>query len=335
MRAAPLTPSDADRGWLVRRLTSGEPAELAQRAHVVLLAADGLRNVDIAEKLDLSLPTVAKWRNRFAEAGLAGLVDLPRSGRPRSVDHDQVIAATLQSPPTELGATHWSSRMLAAQLGIGDATVARIWREYGLAPRPRETFEFGLSPVLVAGSVDVLGLCLTPGWRVAVLSVDDHLGVPIGSRPDSVGRVAYAAEDESGGPSDRRPPDASPAAHRIRELIRQLQHAYPNRELHVAVSGSASTRPASAADPTGGHPEPCIHKVATHDQWLKLVEVWFLLMVARSPDGSIVCPIERVRDLARSGQSGAWIKRAPGRAAEPAGRWARRRRRTGWERDSA
>src|SRR5690242_4146695 len=139
MRAAPLWLSDADRRWLIGHRESAERSELRQRAEIVLHAANGLRNVEIARELGLSLPTVAKWRNRFADAGTAGLGDLPRTGRPRRVDHQRVVEATLRTPPAELGATHWSSRLLAAHLGIGDATVARVWREYGFAPRPRGT----------------------------------------------------------------------------------------------------------------------------------------------------------------------------------------------------
>lgn len=110
----------------------------------------------------VSQPTVIKWRNRFAAHGLAGLDDEPRSGRPKSVDDAAIIAATLEPPPQTLGVTHWSSRLLGRHLGIGDATVARAWRKYGVKPWRRETFKFSTDPELEAKVRDVVGLYLNP-----------------------------------------------------------------------------------------------------------------------------------------------------------------------------
>jgi hypothetical protein len=77
---------------------------------------------------------VIKWRERFAAKGIDGLDDDPRPGRPKTIDDASIIAATLEPPPQSLAVTHWSSRLLAGQLGIGDATVARAWRRYGVKP---------------------------------------------------------------------------------------------------------------------------------------------------------------------------------------------------------
>src|SRR6266516_1294434 len=99
-------------------------AGLAQRARIVLLAADGVSNTEIADRVGVSRPTVIDWRARYQRSGIAGLDDDPRSGRPRSIDHDAIITATLTPPPNKLGVTHWSSRLLAAYLKIGNATVA-------------------------------------------------------------------------------------------------------------------------------------------------------------------------------------------------------------------
>ncbi len=87
-----------------------------------------------------------KWRERFRENGIAGLVDDPRPGRPKTIDDAGIIAATLDPPPASLGVTHWSSRLLGKQLGIGDATVARAWRKYRVQPWRRETFKFSTDP---------------------------------------------------------------------------------------------------------------------------------------------------------------------------------------------
>ena len=124
---------DGDRAELVRLARScSVRAGWAQRARIVLLAADGESNTAIADRVGVSRPTVIGWRERYACSGLAGLDDHPRVGRPRTVDHREVIAATLTPPPKKYGVTHWSSRLLARHLRIGDATVARAWREYGV-----------------------------------------------------------------------------------------------------------------------------------------------------------------------------------------------------------
>lgn len=107
-------------------------AGLAQRARIVLLAAEGVANARIAAEVGTTTVSVWKWRNRYAEAGLAELADAPRAGRPKHVDDERIITATLTAPPKKYGVTHWSSRLLAGHLKIGNATVARVWRKYGV-----------------------------------------------------------------------------------------------------------------------------------------------------------------------------------------------------------
>ena len=114
-----------------------------------------------------------KWRDRFAEHGMAGLDDEPRPGRPKTVDDSAIIAATLEPPPESLAVTHWSSRLLAKHLGIGDATVARAWRQYRVQPWRRETFKFSTDPQLEAKVRDVVGLYLNPPEKAIVLCVDE------------------------------------------------------------------------------------------------------------------------------------------------------------------
>lgn len=174
MRAAPVGLRDGDREQLERWVRSSTiPAALAQRARIVLLAADGVSNVENSERLGVSKPTVTSWRGRYRDGGIAALDDRPRSGRPRTLDHREIVAATLKSPPASLGITHWSSRLLAQRLKIGDATVARAWREYGIQPWRTETFKFSTDPELVAKVTDVVGLYLAPPESAVVLCVDE------------------------------------------------------------------------------------------------------------------------------------------------------------------
>ena len=145
--------SDADRAvlrnWARRRKTA---QALALRARIVLACAEpAATNTAVAAALGLSLMTVSKWRGRFARLGVGGLDDAPRSGAPRSILDEQVeavITTTLESTPDN--ATHWSSRALAAHLGLSQTAVSRIWRAFALAPHRTEGFKLSSDPHFVA-----------------------------------------------------------------------------------------------------------------------------------------------------------------------------------------
>ena len=145
----------------------------AERAAIVLAVADGSGTSEAARRLGVSRPTVIKWRDRFAAHGHRGARRRAASGRPKTVDDAAIIAATLEPPPERLGVTHWSTRLLAPQLGVGDATVARAWRRYHVQPWRRETFKFSTDPELEAKVRDVVGLYLDPPEKAIVLCVDE------------------------------------------------------------------------------------------------------------------------------------------------------------------
>ena len=166
MRIAALGLREGDRQELVALTrASSAPAGLVQRARIVLLAADGISNTEIASWVGVSRPTVISWRARYDSSGIDGLSDRGRSGRPRRVDHGEIISATLRPPPKKLGVTHGSSRLLAKQLGISFAAVARAWRDYGVQPWRAQTFKFSTDPELVAKVTDVVGLYLAPAGK--------------------------------------------------------------------------------------------------------------------------------------------------------------------------
>lgn len=151
-------------------------AGLAQRARIVLLAADGLPNAQIARQVGVSRPTVVDWRARYDAGGISALHDVKRSGRPPEIDEIDVVTATLSDdgrPPPELGVTHWSARLLGAHLGISFASVARIWRKWDLQPWRVQTFKFSTDPELDAKIRDVVGLYLNPPEKAVVLCVDE------------------------------------------------------------------------------------------------------------------------------------------------------------------
>ena len=172
-----LTDAERDqlRAW-ARRPKSAQA--LALRSRIVLAAAEGLGNTQVAERLGVQRSTVSKWRARFAADGLDGLTDEPRPGRPRTVSDDQVeavITRTLESTPAN--ATHWSTRSLAAELGLSQSAVSRIWRAFGLQPHRQEAWKLSKDPLFIDKVRDVVGLYLNPR---APRGADDLSG---GERP--------------------------------------------------------------------------------------------------------------------------------------------------------
>ena len=155
--------------------TPSAPQHQAIRARIVLRAAQGATNLQIAGELGVSQPTVGLWRRNFAERGLDGLVDARRPGRPREIDDDEVqrvLAKTLESPPD--GTTQWSVRRLAAATGVSASTVHRIWRDHKLKPHQVRSFKFSKDPQLVEKVIDVVGLYLDPPKGALVLCVDEE-----------------------------------------------------------------------------------------------------------------------------------------------------------------
>src|SRR5215207_5624212 len=146
---------------------------LAQRARIVLLAADGVAVKDIVETRGVSKPTVIGWKKRYAAEGLGGLDDRPKPDRRPVIDEIEVVSATLEQPPDRLGITHWSSRLLGAELGISHVWIGKIWRRWGLQPWRAETFTFSTDPELEAKVRDVVGLYLNPPDKAVVLCVDE------------------------------------------------------------------------------------------------------------------------------------------------------------------
>jgi transposase len=142
--------TDAEREQLEswsRRLTTSRA--LSERSQIVLLAAEGLRNFEIADRLAVHRNTVAKWRRRFEAERLDGLVDEPRPGQPRTISDakvDEVITKTLESAPKD--ATHWSTRSMAREVGLNQTAVLRIWKAFGLQPPPRRDLQAEQGPAV-------------------------------------------------------------------------------------------------------------------------------------------------------------------------------------------
>jgi transposase len=291
---------DGDRAEL-ERLTraSSVRAGLAQRARIVLLAADGLSNTAIAERVGMSRPTVIGWRERYQAGGIHGLADEDRSGRPRRIDRSAVLTATLTPPPKKLGVTHWSTRLLAGHLRISDHSVATIWREYGIQPWRSGSFRFSTDPALEAKVVDVVGLYLDPPANAIVLSVDeksqiqalDRTAPVLPTQPYLIERrshdyvrhgttTLFAALEVATG----KVTAALKPRHRHSEFLaflKQIARAYPDGgdgvELHLVMDNYAAHKHDKVRAWLEANPRIHVHFTPTHASWMNLVECWFSL----------------------------------------------------------
>jgi transposase len=295
--AAPLVLRDGDRSRLEAMTRSSSiRAGLALRARIVLLAADGWPNAEIARRTGTSRPTVVDWRARYDAGGIAALDDAPRSGRPPRIDEVDVVVATLSDagrPPEQFGVTHWSARLLGAQLGISFATVARIWRKWDLQPWRVETFKFSTDPELDAKIRDVVGLYLHPPEKAVVLCVDEKSqvqaldrtapilpimpGTPERQTHDYIRHgttTLFAALEVATG----RVEQACLSRHRHQEFLRflkQVAKAYPRRKLHLVVDNYATHKHPAVKAWLARNPRITLHFTPTSGSWLNMVEIFF------------------------------------------------------------
>jgi transposase len=296
--ARPLRLCEGDRGRLeaVTR-SSTVAAGLAQRARIVLLAAEGVANTEIAERVGVSRPTVNAWRDRYEAGGIAALEDRPRPGRPGRVDEVAVLAETLADqgkPPPELGVRHWSARLLADRLGISFSTVARIWRKWKIQPHRVETFKFSTDPELEPKLRDVVGLYLNPPNNAVVVSVDEKSQIQALDRTAPMLPLApglaerrthdykrhgtttlFAALEVATG---KITADACYPRHTNAEFLkflRQVARAHPRVALHVICDNYSTHSHENIRTWLAKNPRITLHFTPTSCSWLNMAEVFF------------------------------------------------------------
>jgi transposase len=264
-----------------------------ERAEIVLSVAAGDGVSGTARTLGLSRPTVIKWRDRFAVDGIDGLADQPRSGRPKTIDDAQIIAATLEPPPERLAVTHWSSRLLGRQLGIGDATVARAWRAYRVQPWRQDTFKFSTDPELEAKVRDVVGLYLDPPKNAIVLCVDEKSQIQALNRTQPILPVRpglpekathdykrngtttlFAALEVATGAVTDRCYDRHGKAEFL-DFLKHVAKTHPRRELHIVLDNYHTHKHDDITRWLAKNPRITLHFTPTSGSWLNLVEVFF------------------------------------------------------------
>jgi transposase len=268
---------------------------LALRARIVLAAAEGLKNTEIAERLAIAHSSVRKWRNRFAEHGLDGLTDEPRPGRPRTVTDaqvEEVIVKTLETTPGD--ATHWSTRSMAKEVGLSQSAVSRIWRAFGLQPHRQDTWKLSRDPLFIEKVRDVVGLYLNPPERAVVLCVDEKSqiqaldrtapilpmlpGVPERATHDykRAGTSSlYAALDITTGQVIGRLHGRHRAIE-FKQFLQTIDREVPaDLAVHVVLDNSSTHKTPAIQRWLAAHPRFVLHFTPTSSSWLNLVERWF------------------------------------------------------------
>ena len=304
-KGRPLTPlhlAAGDRAQLVIWSKRPKTAQaLAMRARIVLLAAEGLSNTAIAGRLHTMQHTAGKWRRRYLECGLDGLLDEPRPGTSKKLSDqevERVLALTLESAPTD--ATHWSTRSMAERVGLSRASIHRIWQAFSLAPHRSETFKLSKDPLFIDKVRDIVGLYLAPPERALVLCVDEKSQIQALDRtapllPMRPGQIERRTHDYArhGTTSLFAALDAKTGAligqtqrrHRSVEFRNFLdtieRNVPPELDIHLILDNYGTHKTQLIRDWLVKRPRFHLHFTPTSASWLYLVERWFALLTQK------------------------------------------------------
>jgi len=294
--------SVADRRELERlQRATAAPAGPVRRARAVLLMAEGLSGTDVAQRTGYTVVQISRIRRRFAEAGVAGLADRPRSGRPPTITarkRAQIVALTLKPPRP--GHTHWTSRDLARQTHVSQSTVHRIWRGHALQPHRVESFKFTTDPDAEQKIYDIIGLYLNPPTHAVVLSLDEKTQIQALNRtqpllPLRSGLPARQTHDYQRNGLTSLYAALEVASGRVigecRErhtgldfvgFLARVERNYSGQELHVIIDNSSTHTTPAVRSWLEQHPAVHFHFTPKGASWINLIEAWFGILTRKS-----------------------------------------------------
>jgi transposase len=283
------------RRWSRRAMSS---QALASRSRIVLACAEGLSNLEVAERLRVSRPTVGKWRTRFLSDRLDGLLDEDRPGRPPSIDLDRIediVVATLEQTPRN--ATHWSRASMARRSGLSKSTIGRIWRDFGLQPHRADTFKLSTDALFIDKVVDVVGLYHNPPERAVVLCVDEKSQVQALDRSQPVLPMMPGMPERRTHDYVRNGITSLFAAFNIADgtVIGELHRQHratefkkflttidkavpPALDVHLVCDNYGTHKTPAVKAWLAKHPRFHMHFTPTGSSWINQVERWFGLL---------------------------------------------------------
>jgi transposase len=275
--------------WSRRRKTA---QALALRSRIILACSAGAESKAVAAHLAVAKQTVSKWRGRFLQFRLDGLVDAPRSGTPRTIDDarvDAVIAKTLEAQP--MNATHWSTRTMAKQAKLSQSAVSRIWRAFGLQPHRQETSKLSTDPLFVEKTRDIVGLYIDPPVKAMVLCVDEKSQIQALDRTRPILPLAPGVAERRTHDYERHGTTTLFAAldiatgkvigelhrrHRSGEFLkflRTIEACVPtDLDIHLVMDNYGTHKTATIRNWFARHPRFQVHFTPTSASWLNQVE---------------------------------------------------------------
>jgi transposase len=300
---------------LVRSRTASQ--RVVERAKIVLASADGASGNEIAERLELSRPTISRWLDRYDEAGVSGLMrDRPGRGRPPTLGPEfeaEVVRRTIETKPPPEVATHWSTRLMAEEFGVSQTTIWRIWRAHGLKPHRVERFKLSTDPQFVEKLRDVVGLYVNPPERAAVFSVDEKTQIQALDRtqpglPLKKGRAGtmthdykrhgttnlFAALDVASGAIVHECQPRNRNQEFLR-FIKKVEASVPaDLDIHVIVDNSATHKHPNVKAWLEKNPRVVFHFLPTSSSWLNLIERFFGELTQRQIRRSAVTSVHEL-----------------------------------------